>query len=48
MRIVLIAALCCASLACGPGFEATVRARSAHDFHCGEDDLRVENISGGT
>jgi hypothetical protein len=48
MRIVAAGMMWCALLACGPDFEATVRARAAHDFHCNEDDLRVENISGGT
>jgi hypothetical protein len=48
MRILLIT-MCCTFVACyGPDFEGTVRARAAHDFHCSEDDLKVENISGGT
>jgi hypothetical protein len=50
MRILLAGTMCSALLAtaCGPDLEATVRARAAHDFHCDADDLRVENIAGGT
>lgn len=48
MRILVAGTMCCALVACAPDFDATVRARAAHDFHCSEDDLKVENISGGT
>jgi hypothetical protein len=34
--------------ACGASMEDVVRTRAAHDFHCTEDDVRVQNIAGGT
>jgi len=49
MRVaIVVIAACPWVVACAGDFEGTVRARAAHDFHCNEDDLRVENISGGT
>jgi len=49
MRANVLAPVVTALVGCfAPSESGVVAARAAHDFHCSEDDVSVENISGGS
>jgi len=48
MRWVLLPTLPLLLAGCPPSQSEVVAVRAAHDFQCGEHDIKVENIGGGS